>query len=218
MCKVVNEQQQKLTFYNDANEVADELFGWIRSRYPGNLETSMSQSNFYFWLNWNDQTVYYKCHKVNLWRGGSYIDSPDWIKKQKATMNPQNAENKCFQYAASVVLNYEEIKWRSERLSNFKPFINKYYWKRISYPSKIDDWETFQKNYPTIALNILYIKEKEICPVYISKINLNSEKQITLLIPNREKEGWHYLALKLLSALLRGITWWRTKKAIQEHI
>ena len=33
-----------------------------------------------------------------------------------------------------------------------------------------------RKNNPTIALNILYTKEKEICPVYISKINLNCEK------------------------------------------
>ena len=26
----------------------------------------------------------YKCHKINLNRGGSYIGSPDWIKKQKS--------------------------------------------------------------------------------------------------------------------------------------
>ena len=30
----------------------------------------------------------------------------------------------------------------------------------MSYPSKIDDWKTFEKNNPTIALNILYIKRK----------------------------------------------------------
>ena len=53
------------------------------------------------------------------------------------------------------------------------------------------------KDNPTIALNILYIKEKEICPTYISKINSNCEKQIILLmIPNEKKEGWHYLAIK----------------------
>ena len=45
-----------------------------------------------------------------------------------------------------------------------------------------------------IALNHLYIKEKEIRPAHISKINSNSEKQI--MIPNKEKEGWHYLAVK----------------------
>ena len=34
-------------------------------------------------------------------------------------MNPQNAENKCFQYTESVVLSHEDINWRSERVSNF---------------------------------------------------------------------------------------------------
>ena len=33
----------KLTSYNDANEVADELFDSLRSRYQGNLETSMRE-------------------------------------------------------------------------------------------------------------------------------------------------------------------------------
>ena len=34
--------------------------------------------------------LYYKCHKINPNRGGSYIDSPDWIKNIKATINPVN--------------------------------------------------------------------------------------------------------------------------------
>ena len=40
--------------------------------------------------------MYYKCHKVNFGRGGSYIDSPDWMKKKKATINPKNKNDKCF--------------------------------------------------------------------------------------------------------------------------
>ena len=41
------------------------------------------------------------------------------------------------------------------------PFINKYNWEGINYPSKIDDWKRFQKNSPIIALNILYTKKKK---------------------------------------------------------
>ena len=37
------------------------------------------------------------------------------------------------------------------------------------------------------ALNILYTKEKETCAAYVSKINSNCEKQISLLIIS-EKE------------------------------
>ena len=44
-----------------------------------------------------------------------------------------------------VALNYKEIKWNPERVSNIKPFKNKYKWKGIIYPSKIDDWESLKK-------------------------------------------------------------------------
>ena len=51
-------------------------------------------------------------------------------------------------------------------------------------------------------LNILYIKEREILPVYISKHNSTFEKQI--MIPNKKKkERWHYLAVKKISTLLQ---------------
>ena len=97
----------KFTSYNDTNEVIDELFKSLRSRYQGNLETSMRESDFIFD---SVQFMYYKCHKVNFKRGGSYIDSPDWIKKKKATINPKNTDKKCFQFAATFALHYEQIK------------------------------------------------------------------------------------------------------------
>ena len=34
--------------------------------------------------------------KENFRRGGSYIDSPDWIKKKEATINPKNIGDKYF--------------------------------------------------------------------------------------------------------------------------
>ena len=58
--------------------------------------------------------------------------------------------------------------------------MNKYIWKVINYPSKLDDWKTFEKFNPTFALNILYTKEKEKFPAYISKHNSVHEKQITM--------------------------------------
>ena len=40
----------------------------------------------------------------------------------------------------------------------------------------------------------------------MSKFNLTREEEIFLMILNEEKEGWHYLAVKKLSALLHGMT------------
>ena len=65
----------------------------------------------------------------------------------------------------------------------------------------------FEKNNKTIALNILYVPHntEEIRHVYKSKHNLKRENQeILLMITDGEK--WHYLAVKNLSALFKGIT------------
>ena len=50
-----------------------------------------------------------------------------------------------------------------------------------------------------ISLNGLYAKKKR-CPTYVLKHNSNCEKQVFLLIIS-DGEGWHYLAVKKLSAL-----------------
>ena len=42
------------------------------------------------------QLLYYKCHKINLNCGRSYIDSPDSIKNKKATINPINKKDNVF--------------------------------------------------------------------------------------------------------------------------
>ena len=68
----------KFTSYNDGSKVAHQLFESLRSRYQGNLETSIRESDFNFYLI---QLMYYKCHKVNFKCGGTYIDSSDWIYK-----------------------------------------------------------------------------------------------------------------------------------------
>ena len=41
---------------------------------------------------------------------------------------------------------------RNIRVSKIKPFINKYHWEGIDYPSKVDDWKRFEKN--NLATNL----------------------------------------------------------------
>ena len=112
--------------------------------------------------------LYYKCHKINTKHGGLYINSTDQIKKKKATLNPKNDDYRCFQHAATGVLNIDKIKKDPQRVPNIN-----FNWEGMNYPSKIEDQNRFEKNNLIIALNVLYIKEKEICPGYISKINLS---------------------------------------------
>ena len=58
------------------------------------------------------QLLYYKCHKKYFKRRGSYVDSPDWIKKKKAKISPKNTDDK---FALSVALSYEEIEPHLEK-------------------------------------------------------------------------------------------------------
>ena len=95
-----------------------------------------------------------------------------------------------------------------ERITKIKPFINKYNWEGINFLAEKDDWKKIEKNNVRIALNVLYAKKEKIYSAYVLKNTSTCEKQIILLmISNGEK--WHYLAVKKLSALLRGITSWR---------
>ena len=105
--------------YDNANEVINEIFELLLSMYQIGLETSMRGSDFIFdGVN----LLYYKFQKINFKLGDSYIDSPVWIKKKKATINPKNEVDKCFQYAATVALNCGKTESHPDRILNIKPF------------------------------------------------------------------------------------------------
>ena len=147
-------------------------------------------------------------NKVSLSGGGSYIDPPKWLKNKKATINPQNKkDDRCFQYAVTVALNYEQIGDYPEKIPKIKPFIGKYDWKEVDFPSQGKDWKKFGSNNKSIALNILYVpyNTEKIRHTYKSKYNLTRENQVILLMIT-DGEKWHYLSVKRLSALFRGIT------------
>ena len=103
--------------------------------------------------------LYYKCHKINLNCGGSYIDSPHQIKTTTTKKNPINDDDKSFQSSAAVAFNHEEIGKYQQRTLEIEPFINKCNWKRINYPSGKDVWKNFEKKNQTIALNVLYVEK-----------------------------------------------------------
>ena len=67
---------------------------------------------------------YYHFNETRINRGGSYIDSPQWLKNKKSTINSKNNDDKRFQYAVTLSLNLNSIDNHPERISKFKPFIN----------------------------------------------------------------------------------------------
>ena len=127
------------------------------------------------------------------------------VKKKKESII---SEDNCFQKALNDSLDYRKIKKDPQKISKRKPYINKYNWKGIKFPSDKEDWKKCEQNNKEIALNVLFVphNKKEIEPAYTSKYYYKRKKQVILLMITDESNRWHYLAVKSLPALFRGIT------------
>ena len=190
-------------FGDDNDDIIEQLFESLLQKYEENLRDKMRGSDFEFdGVNF----LYHDFNKTSINRRGSYIDSPKWLKDKKSTINPKNNEDKCFQYTVTLALNLNRINKDPQIVSRIKPFIEKYNWEDIDFPSTGKDWKKFESN-SEVALNIIYVpyNTKKINIVYKSKNNLTREKQVILLMISND-QNWNYLVVKNLSGLLRGIT------------
>ena len=172
---------------DDTNEIIKLLFESFLQRFEENLQNKMRGSEFEF-----DGINFFYCsfNKTSIYRGGTYIDSPKWLKDKKSTIIPKNNDDTCFQYAVNVALSLDNTDNHPERISTIKPFINQYNWKDIDFPPTVKDWRKLELN-NDIALNILYIPHntKKIRYAYRSKNNLTCNKQIILLMILMVKNG-----------------------------
>ena len=128
---------------SETDEIIEDLLESFLQKYQEGLEESMRRSEFAYD---SVDALYYNLNKVSLSRGGSYIDSPKWLKNKNATINLKHKDDKCFHYALTVALNYEQIKDHPERISKIKPFIDIYNWKEIDFPSHSKDSKKSESN------------------------------------------------------------------------
>ena len=71
----------------ETNNIIKKLFKSFSKEYQESLKTKMKRNSLAFH---SVDALYYKLHKISLNIGGSYIDSPKWLKDGKATINPKN--------------------------------------------------------------------------------------------------------------------------------
>ena len=190
----------------DTNNVVNRLSESFKQRYQESLETRMRGSSYVF--N-HVKLLEYHFHKISLSRGSSYIPTLEWIANKKCTINPKNTkDDRCCLYAIVIALNYQKINSHPERISNLIPFIPNYTWDKVNFPAGPKEYNAFEKNNGAIALNIFYAphKEVEIRPIYISKFNKTREHHANLLMITNGTDKWHYITMKSIPALLRGVS------------
>ena len=71
--------------------------------------------------------LHYDLHKISLNRCRS--------KNKRASVNPKNNDDTCFQYAVTAALSHEQIKKNPQTISKTKAFIDQYNWKEIDFLS-----------------------------------------------------------------------------------
>ena len=75
----------------ETEEVAENLIMQLLQKYQDNLQNKMKGSDFIF--NGNNY-LYYDLNRITISKGGSYIESPKWLKDKKCTINQKNIDNK----------------------------------------------------------------------------------------------------------------------------
>ena len=156
--------------------------------------------------------LYYYFQRIDIRRGGSYITSPDWIANKKATINPKNEkDDECFKWSIIAGLNYNKIKEKElKKLLKFRR-VDK------DFSPYQRDWEEFEQENTSIALNILFLSHnsEEVKLAYKSIYN-KRKNQVILLMINDEANNYYYFAVKILSEL-NSSGWLQGKKDAKIH-
>ena len=175
---------------SDTEDVIDTLFNTLLQRFQHAQETSNDKGSEF--IPESFELLYYHFQRIDIRRGESYIVSPDWIASKKATINPKNEkDNECFKWSIIAGLNYNKIKEKElKKLLKFRRV-------DTDFSSYQRDWEEFEQNNTSIALNILFVSynSEEIKLAY--KSNYNKRKnQVILLMINNEANNCYYFAVK----------------------
>ena len=73
---------------SETDDIIDELFESLSQRFQEARETLNNRESEF--IHDNVGFLHYYFHKISLKRGGSYVDSPEWLKNKRAIINPKN--------------------------------------------------------------------------------------------------------------------------------
>ena len=190
----------------DTNDIIKELFKSFLHDYQEKLKT-IKGSNFVF------ESVYlmdYKLYRERLKRDGPHIKSPKWLENKKTIINPKNEiDDECFRWSTICTLNYNKIMKKE-----FENIFRNIKHEDKDFSSHKRNWENFEQNNESIALNVLFASQnnEEITFLYKSEHNSERENKVLLLMINDDvDEKYYYFAVKSKLELYSS-EWLRNKK------
>ena len=131
--------------------------------------------------------------------GSSYIELPESLANKKAIVNLKNTDNKCFMWAVTRALH--PAKDNSERIdTKLIKGTENFNWDGIIFPVDLKQIDRFEKQNPTISVNVFGYEKKKVTILRKSE-NYKRENIVDLLLI-RKGEVQHYCLIKNLSRLI----------------
>ena len=154
---------------SNSNEILGQLLTSLYEKYQGELQLSQESSSFVY-ESVEECNIHF--NKIDLRRGASFIDTPDWLKPKQATINPQNKNDVyCFMYAATIALYRSELRKNPRRINEkLHLYSDIFNWHNIDFPTSYEDYTTFERLNSDFALNVLYVPFEE--KIYVQNIYL----------------------------------------------
>ena len=191
---------------SNTEDVINILFNKLLQIFQNAQETPNERGSEF--ISDSVELLYYHFQRIDTRRAESYIISPDWIASKKVTINPKNEKDKeCFKWSIILELNYNKV--------------NEKYLKKIEKLKRVDvdlsshqrDWEKFEQENNSIALNVLFVSynSEEIKLAYKSNYNKRKNQVILLIINDNEANNCYYFAVKNLSEI-NSLGWLKGKK------
>lgn len=131
-------------------------------------------------------TIHY--NKFVQFRGSSFLELPSAIKNQKAIINIQNNDKKCFMWAILSALH--PVKQNAERLLNYERFKNELNFEGINFPVKLNDICIFEELNPEISVNVYMIQNE-----YSTFTKQNEDIIVPVRLTKNVKENHIHLLL-----------------------
>ena len=127
---------------SNMNEILEQLLVSLFEKFNDDLQLSRESSNFVY-ESVEECNIHF--NKIDLHRGASFIDTPEWLKRKKATINPENKNDVyCFMYAIGIVLYHNELGKNAGCISKKLDIYFSFNCQNIDFPASYEDYAIFE--------------------------------------------------------------------------
>ena len=172
------------TEVNLENTDSKELFSKMKETVLESLakfQRRGSNWRFHSVLSLNLHTI-----KYEPLGGSSYITLPKFLAAKKAIINLKNEDDECLNWAITRALN--PVENHPERIDReFRETSKVLNWKGQKFLVKLSDINKFENHNSSISVNV-FVYEKLVYPLRISKHNYKRESTVNLLLISDDKK------------------------------